>query len=73
LKRSFISRCFWPRSLPLVEKLPVLVRELKVLSVSQRFSCGLPIAEMTGEEEVEVLADDVLPKRRCVVSATISS
>jgi hypothetical protein len=57
----------------LVEKLPVLVRELKVLSVSQRFSCGLPIAEMTGEEEVEVLADDVLPKRRCVVSATISS
>jgi hypothetical protein len=50
----------------LVEKLPVLVSELRVLSVSQRFSWGLPIAEMTGEEEVEPLAEDVLPKRRCV-------
>jgi hypothetical protein len=33
----------------------------------------LPIAEMTGEEEVEPLAEDVLPKRRCVVLGMRSS
>lgn len=44
-----------------------------MLSVSQRLSCGLPIAEMTGEEEAEPLAEDVLPYRRCVVSVMISS
>ena len=73
-KRSFISLCLWPRSLPLLlEKLPVLLRELRVLSVSQRLSCGLPMAERTGDEETEPLGDEVLPKRRCVVSVTKSS
>jgi hypothetical protein len=74
--RSFISLCLWPRSLPFalaLEKLPVLLRELKVLSVSQRLNCGLPMAERTGDEETEPLADEVLPKRRWVVSATESS
>lgn len=72
--RSFISLCLWPRSLPFaLAKLPVLLRELKVLSVSQRLNCGLPMAERTGDEEAEPLADEVLPKRRWVVSATKSS
>jgi hypothetical protein len=56
-----------------VEKLPVLVSELSVLSVSARLNCGLPIADMMGEDEAEPLAEDVLPKRRCVVLVTNSS
>ena len=72
--RSFISLCRWPRSLPLLlEKLPVLLRELKVVSVSQRLNCGLPMADKTGDEETEPPGDDVLPKRRWVVSVTKSS
>ena len=55
-------------------KLPVLLSELSVLSVSQRLSCGLPIGVMTGDECVEEpLADEVLPKRRWVESVTSSS
>ena len=39
-----------------------------MLSVSQRLNCGLPMAERTGDEATEPLAEEVLPKRRWVVS-----
>ena len=75
-KRSFLSLCFCPRSLavPVVdEKLPLRLSVLRPPSLPQRCSWGLFMAARTGEDEVELLAEeDVLPKRRCVESVTMS-